>query len=385
MSVSRRTLLQMGVAGLTPSQFTSGAWAQQSGPIKIGVLFPMSGGAGPQGQLQAKAVEAMASLLNERGGVLGRKIDLLVKDDESTPAIGISRANELIAERVSAVIEGFNSPVTLALQPLLVRAGILDITAISKVDAVLSGEGNPLAIRLNSSNELDGEVIAKYIAGTLKPKRIAFMAQNDVFGQGAQDSIESQLKKLGYAYERVAEEKFPFTQSDFRVALTNVKGANPDLTVVINASNGQGLPALIRQARQARLQSPIITSTGTMIPSTVELAGSAADGVVSADIYVGGVEPFLSNPVNKMFVERVRKLFNMDPDKNMTVSALCLQVWAAAAEELKTLEREPLAKRIRGGRFNGTIMGDVAFASNGQLLSRYYLFRVGGGKMIPFN
>ena len=65
---------------------------------------------------------------------------------------------------MSVIIEGWNSPVTLAMQPVIARAGMLDITAISKADPILSGEGNPLAVRLNSSNSQDGAVIANYIA-----------------------------------------------------------------------------------------------------------------------------------------------------------------------------------------------------------------------------
>jgi len=157
-----------------------GAWAQ--GTVKVGVIFPLSGGAGPQGQHVSHAIQTMAELINSSGGVLGRKIELVTRDDESTPAVGVSRANEMIAQGVSVVIEGWNSPVTLAMQPVLARAGVLDITAISKADPILSGEGNPFAIRLNSSNSQDGAVIANYIANIAKAKRVAFLTQNDAYG-----------------------------------------------------------------------------------------------------------------------------------------------------------------------------------------------------------
>ena len=112
--------------------------------IKVGTIFPLSGGAGPDGQSVTNAVKLAIEQINEKGGLLGRKITLISKDDESTPAVGVSRANEMIAEKVDLVIEGWNSPVTLAMQPILARAGILDITAVSKSDLILSGETNPL-------------------------------------------------------------------------------------------------------------------------------------------------------------------------------------------------------------------------------------------------
>jgi len=367
-------------AGLLALSLGAAAQAQQT-PIKVGVIFPLSGGAGPQGQHVTQAIQAMAAVINESGGVMGRQIEIVSRDDESTPAVGVSRATELISAGVSVIIEGWNSPVTLAMQPVIARAGVLDITAISKADPILSGEGNPLAIRLNSSNSQDGAVIADYIK-SVGAKRVAFLTENDAYGNGAQESIETSLKKLGYAYEKVAEEKFPFTQADFRVAMTNVRAAKPDVTVAINANEGLGMPAIIRQARQSRLPGKLVSAVGTVAPSVINVAGAAADGLIGADIYFPDVEPFASNPANQRFVAKTQEMFKYTPDKFMALGATSLQVWAMAANELKTLDREAIAKRIRGGAFKGTAMGDLQFEPNGQLKSNYYLFRVDGRKIV---
>lgn len=369
-----RTFLAVAALALTGS-----AMAQAT--VKVGTIFPLSGGAGPQGQHVTQAITAMAAVINESGGVMGRKIEIVSRDDESTPAVGVSRATELASAGVAVVIEGWNSPVTLAMQPVLARAGILDITAISKADPILSGEGNPLAIRLNSSNSQDGAVIANYIAKVAKAKRVAFLTQNDAYGNGAQASIEAELKKLGHAYEKVAEEKFPFTQADFRVAITNVRAANPEVTVAINANEGLGMPATIRQARQSRLPGQLVAAVGTVAPSVISVAGDAANGLVGADIYFPDVEPFASSPANQRFIAKTQELYKYTPDKFMALGATALQVWAMAANELKTLDREAIAKRIRGGSFKNTIMGDVTFEPNGQLGTKHTLFTVQGGKI----
>jgi branched-chain amino acid transport system substrate-binding protein len=368
--------LGLALFGLAPAQ------AQTPPTVKVGTIFPLSGGAGPQGQHVTQAIQAMAAVINESGGVLGRRIEIVSRDDESTPAVGVSRATELVSSGVAVIIEGWNSPVTLAMQPVIARAGVLDITAVSKADPILSGEGNPLAVRLNSSNSQDGAVIANYIAKVVKAKRVAFLTENDAYGNGAQESIEGELKKLGYAYEKVAEEKFPFAQADFRVALTNVRAANPDITVAINANEGLGMPAIIRQARQSRLPGALVAAVGTVAPSVIDVAGDAAHGLVSADIYFPAVEPFVSNPANQRFVAKTQELFKYTPDKFMALGATSLQVWAMAANELKTLDREAIAKRIRGGSFKGTVMGDLTFEPNGQLLSHHYLFKVDGRKIV---
>lgn len=356
------------------------AWAAD--PVKVGVIFPLSGGAGRQGQDVAHAIQAMATIVNADGGVLGRQVELLVRDDESTPAVGVAKANELIAQGVSVVIEGWNSPVTLAMQPILARAGVLDITAISKADGILASASNPLAIRLNSSNAQDAEIIAGYLRDRLKAKRIAFVTENDAYGNGAQQGVEAALKKAGWSYEAATVQKFPFAQADFRIELTSIKDAKPDAVVSFNANEGAGLPAFLQQYAQAQVKAPIVCSVGTVSPSVIEAAGPAADGLVSADIYFPGAEPFASNPANQRFVAEVRKQFNAEPDKFMALGAMALQVWAKAASESGSLDKEAVAKGIRGHAVKGTIFGDASFLPNGQMQSSFYLFTVKAGKIV---
>lgn len=357
------------------------AFAQPQ-PVKVGVIIPLSGGAGPQGQHVTQAIQVMAASINEAGGVLGRPIEVLVRDDESTPAVGVSRASELIGQGVSVIIEGWNSPVALAMQPVISRAGVLDITLFASADAILSGEGNPLPIRLNASNSQGGAAVAQVIANTLKAKRIAFLTENDAYGNGTQAAIEAELRRLNHAYQKVAEEKFPFTQADFRVALTNVRAAEPEVTVAINANEGLGMPAIIRQFKQGRVPGHLLAALGTVAPSVISVAGAAADGIMGVDIYFPEVEPFASNPANRKFIARTQSMFKQTPDKFMAVGATALQVWAAAANELKTLDREAIARRIRGGSFKGTVFGDVTFAPTGQMQSRTHLFQVRDGRIV---
>src|ERR1700723_2884525 len=131
MKTRRQVLAALGASMLAPSL------ALAADPIKFGVILPLSGGAGRQGQDVANAIQSMAAIINADGGVMGRAIDLLIRDDESTPAVGVAKANELASAGVVAVLEGWNSPVTLAMQSILARANILDLTMFSKADAIL--------------------------------------------------------------------------------------------------------------------------------------------------------------------------------------------------------------------------------------------------------
>ncbi|MDT7952788.1 MAG: ABC transporter substrate-binding protein [Acetobacteraceae bacterium] len=375
--MQRRTMV-MGLAVL----IGLGHAASAADPVKVGVIFPLSGGAGRQGQGVVDAIKAMASMINANGGVLGRQIELEVRDDESTPAVGVSKANELAGQGVAVVIEGWNSPVTLAMQPILARAGVLDITAISKADGILTSASNKLAIRLNSSNAQDSEVIAKYLAGKSKTGRLAFVTENDAYGNGAQAGIEAALKREGANYDIATVQKFPFAQTDFRVEITSLQSAKPDRVVVIDANEGAGLPAFIQQYAQARMTAPLVCSVGTVSPSVVETAGPAANGIVSADIYFPHAEPFASNKDNQKFVAEMTKQFKQEPEKFGALGAAALQVWAHAANSVKSLDREAVATAIRGHDIPDTIFGTAHFAADGQMQPTYELFTVKEGKLV---
>ncbi len=360
----------------------SAAPARAADPIKVGAIFPLSGGAGRQGQEVVQAMQAMAAMINGDGGVMGRQVEIVARDDESTPAVGVAKANELAAIDVAVVIEGWNSPVTLAMQPVLTRVGILDITAISKADGILASASNPLAIRLNSSNAQDADVLVQHLAHTMKAGRIGFVTQNDAYGNGAQQGIEAGFKKAGLSYEIATTQKFPFPQTDFRVEVTSLADAKPAAVIVINANEGAGLPAFMQQYAQAKMAAPLICSVGTVSPSVIQTAGPAADGVVSADIYFPDTEPFASNPVNQRFVSQMQKQYKIEPDKYMALGASALQVWAKTANSLKSLDRKAIAEAIRGHVIPDTILGNATFAANGQLQASYAVFTVKAGKMV---
>src|ERR1700677_1769622 len=375
--VTRRALIG-GLADLPA--FSRFAFAADT--IKVGVIIPLSGGAGRQGQDVTNSIEAMASLINADGGVMGKQVEILARDDESTPAIGIAKANELIGAGVAVVIEGWNSPVTLAMQSVLARANVLDITMISKADSILTSAANPLAIRLNSANSQDAAIIAKYLGGKMKSGRVVFVTENDAYGNGAQKGIEEEFKKANLDYTIAATLKFPFPQTDFRIEITSIRDAKPDVVISINANEGAGLPAFLQQYAQANIGAPVVCSVGTVSPSVIEASAPAANGLTSADIYFPDAQPFASDPENQRFVAQMQKQFKTPPDKFGALGAASLQVWAKAVAKVNTLDRKAVAAAIRGQEIPGTIFGTARFNEHGQMKQQYAVFTVKGGKIV---
>ncbi|UPJ48424.1 ABC transporter substrate-binding protein [Bradyrhizobium sp. 200] len=353
----------------------SGALAQN---IKVGTIFPMSGPAGPSGIDAAAAVRVQVELLNKKGGLLGRKIVVSQKDDESTPAVGVSRANELVGEKADVIFEGRNSPVALAMQPIIAAANILDITCSAKAEAILSGKGNAMAIRIISSNEIDAEAIANYVIDIKKANRVAIMVQNDAYGNDFRQLIENRLKAASRPIEVVLSEKFPFRHTDFRVPLTAVKAANPDAVIVINAATS-GMSALIEQYRQAGITAQFVAGITLLTPEVVNASKELINGIVSGSGYLPELEPLKDIPAAKEFFEAYQRETGRAAGEEAGIAAQAVAVWASAVRSTNSLDKTVVAQAIRGKGVKGTNFGDVQFAENGQMLTKPSLFRVVDG------
>ena len=194
--------------------------------------------------------------------------------------------------------------------------------------------------------------------------------------------VEAELKKANWDYQVVSQQGFPFTATDFRVAVTALKDSKADAVMVTDSAASAGMPAFLQQYAQAQVGIPLIAAVGTVSPQVLDVAGPAANGVVSADIYFADVEPFASNPVNKAFVAALDKDGKVKADKFTALGAMALQSWAIAANQVKSLDKEKVAAAIRGKTLPGTIFGDATFAANGQLQARYFPVVVKDGKLV---
>ncbi|MFI5610017.1 ABC transporter substrate-binding protein [Amycolatopsis sp. NPDC051903] len=363
--------------GASPSSGSSGD--SGSGPLKIGVIVPLSGPAGPNGKDVLDAITTKADLINKAGGVRGRQLQIVSKDDKSDPATGVSAATSLVNEGVSVVMGGWNSPVTLAIQPVLVRGGVLNITSIPQ-NASIIGHADPDAVRMNAGNAAGAYAAAQYIGKNLKAKRVAMLLENDAYGNDAGTFLGKQLQPAGI--QVVSQQKFDYAGTDFRVPLSQLAGSNPDVVFSANAAESSGMPALADQYAESGMKAPHFAALGTVSPKVVSLAGGAkVDGLLSADLYFPDVAPFNANQVNTEFVKAFSAKTGNLPDKYAALGAESVDVWAKAVEKAGGTDRDKVATAIHGQSFTGTVLGDVSFTGKGQLKTKVYAFTVKGGKV----
>ncbi|GAA1422584.1 ABC transporter substrate-binding protein [Agrococcus citreus] len=351
--------------------------AAPADPLRIGVIVPLSGAAGPNGGHVLAGIEAQVSLINDAGGIDGRMIEVVSRDDQSTPATGVSAATDLVEEGVDVVMGGWNSPVTLAIQPVLVRADVLNITSIPQNASILGG-ADPTAIRMNAGNAIGGYTAATYIAEELGAQRVAMMLQNDAYGIDAGAFVRQNLPD---SVEVVSEELFEYTDTDFRVAISNVVASNPDALYTANAAESSGQPALMQQLGASNIDFPYFAGTGTVSHTVIDAAGEGSVETMSADLYFGDVEPWASYPKNVTFMERFEEQVGSMPDKFAALGGQSVDVWAQAVANAGSAERQAVADAIYGQTFEDTILGSVSFTGHGQQMFPMFAFSVSDGEI----
>jgi branched-chain amino acid transport system substrate-binding protein len=374
------------LAGCANDQSATGesSGSTASGPIKIGVIVPLSGPAGPNGKDVLDAITVEADLVNSSGGVLGRQLEVIAKDDQSNPATGVSAANELAAEGVSVVMGGWNSPVTLAIQPVLVRAGILNITTIPQNASIIGGV-DPGAVRLNAGNAVGAYTAGQFLTQTLKAKSVGMLLENDAYGNDAGDFLTKQLASNGATI--AGSHLFAYSDTDFRVPLSQLASSSVDAVFSANAAESSGMPALAKQYAASGITAPHFAGLGTVSEKVVALAGGkAVDGLYSADIYFPDAEPFSSYPDNKEFISAyTAKSGGELPDKYRALGAEGVDIWAKAVAAVGSTDKDAVVPAIHGKTFRDTILGDVAFTDKGQMVSKVYAFEVKNGAISVLN
>ncbi|HEY7649712.1 MAG TPA: ABC transporter substrate-binding protein, partial [Methylomirabilota bacterium] len=162
---------------LTAAAFVTAVVAETSAPVKIGVIQPLSGPVAASGNYVRMGAEIGRDWLNAKGGVLGRKIELVIEDNKSDPKEAASAAEKLIVrDKVPAIMGAWGSSMTLAAMPKLEEYGVPMVVETSSA-AVITKRGNPWIFRISPPSEMEALGLERYV-DKLGVKRADFLAVN---------------------------------------------------------------------------------------------------------------------------------------------------------------------------------------------------------------
>ena len=252
----------------------SPALAAGEPPVKVGALLSVTGPASFLGAPEARTLEMLVEEANAKGGVAGRKIELLLRDTGGSPEKALSLAKQLIdEEKVFAVIGPSTSGETMAVKPVAEESGTL-LLSCAAAEAIV----NPLARWVFKTPQKDSHAVVRIFQQMKKMgiSRIGVLSSNTGFGKAGKDQIAKLAPEHGI--QILVDEVYDKAATDLTAEVTKLKAAS--VQAVLNWSIEPAQSIVIKNVRQIGLAVPIFQSHGFGNIQYVKAAGAAAEGVI---------------------------------------------------------------------------------------------------------
>jgi branched-chain amino acid transport system substrate-binding protein len=266
-----------------PADTEASTAADAGEPIKLGLVAAITGPSAVSGESITRGLTIAMEEVNAKGGVGGRPLELVVRDDESTPAKGVAAARELIEkEKVALVFGGLDSPVSLAMLPVFHELEVPYMGPWAAATGITRNGNDPnYAFRVSANDNIVDSYLLRYAKNELSATKVGLVLINNPWGESNQEGFEEWAPK--YDMEIVGIEKFNDGDTDISSQLGRLQeGGAEALLMVANAA-----PSAVAMKSLTRLgwDVPVVSHWGPTGGRFPELAGEAADRVVFMQTY----------------------------------------------------------------------------------------------------
>ena len=326
-------------------------------PIKIGEINSYSGIGSPFTLPYRQAVEMAVDEINARGGISGRKLEVLFRDDKGQPAEAIKHAQELVsADGVTLLAGGFLSNVGLAISDWAKQHNVMYVAAEPLTEALTWSKGHPYVVRVRPNTYEQGRMLAEQ-AAKAKHLRWATIGPNYEYGKRAWETFRDRLKELRPAAQVVGEHWPPLGKLEAGPYVTAILNQNPDALYV--SLFGSDWLAFVREAdKRGLFQKMWVVGILLGEPEYIDpLKAEAPEGML-----VTGYPWYdIAAPAHKQFVERFMRRTDREPRLGSLVGYITV---LSIAEALRHAGPEPDADRLSAA-FRGlkvaTPIGPITF------------------------
>lgn len=247
-----------------------------AGTVKIGVITPLTGNLASIGNAVTEGIKLAVKVANNKGGVKGDKIQLVIYDDRNTPEEAVSAAKRLISgDKVPVIIGSVGSSPTAAVQQITMRERIPLITPVSMAPK-LTEIGDKFIFRATATAAMRETVFAKFVSQKLNAKTVAFIAGNEDLGRSTVEAAQKEYAKYGNP-KTVYTAFFEPSATDFSAELVKIKALKPDVVYIVADSVRASI--IVKQLRALDLQGHIVASAEAATNEFLRLAGPAAEGI----------------------------------------------------------------------------------------------------------
>jgi branched-chain amino acid transport system substrate-binding protein len=346
-------------------------------PIRIGASLSLTGAYAALGQNQERGYQLCVKHTNEKGGVLGRSLELVVHDDWSDPATAVRLYERLITQdKVDLVLGPYGSPITQAVANVAEKYQRPMVTHASTTSIFKQGRKFVFMVLSPAEGYLEGlvEMAAKHGLKTM-----AIINENTLFARAVADGTADMAKKKGLKV--VLVQAYPKGSPDFATILSKVRAANPD--VLAAATYFDDAVAITRQMKQFDVNPRMYAVTvGGDLPKFYEILGKDAEFVYAASLWdselvtlrAGGLIPIARQyPGAREFVESHRKEFPRADLSYQTAAgyAIC-QILVQAVKTTDSLDGARIRDAILKMDLN-TVFGPFKVDQDGFQIARKWL------------
>lgn len=364
---------RLHVAVLVAAFALSGTWGaapQAADPIKIGFGMALTGGLAGNGKAALLAMQIWAEDVNKKGGILGRRVELVYYDDQTTPASVPGIYTKLLdVDKVDFVVSGYGTNLIAPAMPIVIERKLVfpalfglannEKTRYSGYFQIMPAGPNP-AVDWTATFF---EVAARQ---NPKPQTVALVGADAEYPHNALVGARENVKRLGF--KTVYDRTYPPTTVDFTPIVRAIKATYPDIVFV--ASYPPDSSGMVLAAHEVGLSPKIFGGgmVGLQFAALLTKLGPRLNGIVNYDFWVP--EPTLKFPGIDEFLEKYQaraEKEGVDPLGYYLPpwAYAYLQVLGNAIEATKSLDQQKVAEYIRT-REHDTIVGKVKFGPNGE-------------------
>lgn len=336
-------------------------------PVRIGASLPLTGRFSEPGNAAKRGYEVWVRLVNEKGGMLGRPVQLTVLDNASTQRTAVNDYERLITvDKVDLVVGPFSSFLVIPTSEVAARYGYAFVEPAGGAPAVFARGLKNLFFAQPATGDKQADPFAKYVLSLpadIRPKTYAVVSQDDPFTLGVMRRMKALLGDYG-KLRLVLDEVYPPDLTDFSALATKIAALNPDLIVggtILEDSIGQ-----IRAYREAGYQPRgAFFTTGPSVPKPFrEALGRATEGVFAAMSWFAEAKEYQ----NAEFVAKYIEIFGGSADDMEEDSANAFtvgQVLQQAVEKIKSIDNKALIEELHRGTYR-TVVGPLCFDAAGR-------------------
>ena len=362
------------IPALIAAAFSVAAQAQ-TGPIRVGVVTPLSGTYAGIGQQVKWGLDLAAKEINAGGGVMGRSIELVYEDEEANPAVAVQKAEKLFqVGKVDFLTGTVNSGSTLAVGQVAERNNRLIATTVSFADSITADKCSANVFRVNARAGMQSAALADWMATTKPNANVFYLGPDYEMGRSTVAAFKSAAE--GKGAKTVGEVFAPLDNKDYSPFFGQMRSARP--TVVYTSVAGNDTVRLFTQMAEFGLNRnvQVVGASGTVTSQNLQAIGKAADGFVTGV----GFSPNIDSPENKKFVASFEAANKAQPDLYGADSYGVLFFYKAAVEKAKSTETDKVRAAMRGLQWATPQGVKTMRAGDHQAMQDMYAVRVNSGK-----